>query len=225
MSCYKSKSAARGALRTVLEHARRNTDCSLGDLTVLSTQVDPYRLDTPAGHRDGHWLAGHMNKLLGTTRRIHWRGLHYVLVSAKRPVVKPDGEIYRNTDEDWLWLSGVAGKAARWLGYIPFERITDNRNAAPIIHRHARVEPEAFVSIGLDVTVPDADDIEPVPIAEGFEPRQPSTSQSSGRRLALKMFSTRSQNVIKPISICPPARSATPWSIRSPGTPTPTAGR
>ena len=38
--------------------------------------------------------------------------------------MKPDGEIYRNTDDDWMWLSEIAGKAARWLGYIPFERIS-----------------------------------------------------------------------------------------------------
>ena len=41
---------------------------------------------------------------------------------------------YENNDEDWTWLSETAGKAARWLGYIPFERITDNRNAEPVIH-------------------------------------------------------------------------------------------
>jgi hypothetical protein len=39
-------------------------------------------------------------------------------------VRKPNGDIYRNTDEDWQWLSTVAGKAARWLGYIPFECIS-----------------------------------------------------------------------------------------------------
>jgi hypothetical protein len=161
-----------GVLRSVLEQARLDAGCSLSDLTALSAQVDPYRLDTPAGHRDGQWLAKHMDRLLGTTRSIHWRGLHYVFVSSKPPILKPDGTPYRNTDEDWLFLSGVAGKAARRLGYTPFERITDNRNAAPIIHRHAKVRPEAFVSIGLDVTIPTADDIEPIAIAEGFEPRQ-----------------------------------------------------
>jgi hypothetical protein len=160
-----------GALRSVLETARRNAGCGLGDLTVLSAQVDPYRLDTPAGHRDGQWLAQHLNKAIGK-KRIHWRGVHYILVSGKRPVVKPDGEIYRNTDADWLWLSGVAGKCARWLGYIGFEQIIDNRNAEPIIRHKARVAPAAFVSIGLDVTIPDVDDIEPMAIAKGFEPRQ-----------------------------------------------------
>ena len=86
---------------------------------------------------------------------------------------KPSGEIYRNTDDDWNWLTDTAGKAARWLGYVPFERITDNRNAEPTIHRKARVTAEAFVSIGIDVAIPDADDLEPLPMANGFEARQP----------------------------------------------------
>ena len=128
-----------GILRSVLEQARLEAGCSLIDLTVLSTQVDPYRLDTPAGHRDGKWLGKHMNKLLGTTKRIHWRGLHYVFVVSKPPVIKPDGTRFRNTDEDWTWLSEIAGKAARWLGYTPFERIIDNRNADPIIHRKTAI--------------------------------------------------------------------------------------
>jgi hypothetical protein len=160
-----------GALRSVLEAARADRGCGLGDLTVLSSQVDPYRLDTPAGHRDGSWLADQLNSAFGVNHRTHWRGLHYALV-AKAGVIKPDGDIYRNTDEDWTWLQNSAGKAARWLGYIPFERITDNRNAEPIIHHKARVVPQAWVSIGLDVTIPDADDLQPVPAAAGFEPRQ-----------------------------------------------------
>src|SRR5215475_15056607 len=120
-----------GALRAVIEQVRLQQACSLGDLTVLSAQVDPYRLDTPSGHRDGKWLAEQFDRALGASRRIHWRGLHYVLVSGRRPVVKPDGAPFRNTDDDWIWLTEIAGKAARWLGYLPFERINDNRNAEP----------------------------------------------------------------------------------------------
>jgi hypothetical protein len=112
-----------GVLRSVVEHAREEAGCSLSELTALSAQNDPYRLDTPSGHRDGQWLAKHLDKAIGGQRRIHWRGLHYVLVSSKKPAVKPDGEVYRNTEEDWFWLINTAGKAARWLGYIPFERI------------------------------------------------------------------------------------------------------
>jgi hypothetical protein len=160
-----------GTLRSVIEEACEELDLSLGDLTVLSARVDPYRLDTPAGHRDGKWAAEQLDRLYGPTRRAHWRGLHYAIVAAGQ-VRKPNGEVYINTDEDWTWLVDTAGKAARWLGYIPFGRITDNRNAAPIIHRKARVTPQSYLSIGLDVEIPDADDIEPTPIAAGFITRQ-----------------------------------------------------
>jgi hypothetical protein len=158
-----------GVLRSVLEHAREESGFSRGDLTVLSTQVDPYRLDTPAGHRDGEWCAKQLNRAVGATKRIHWRGLHYAIV-ARGNIRKPDGTIFRNTDDDWTWLATVAGKAARWLGYIPFERIIDNRNAEPIVHRKARVEPEGWITVGLDVDIPDLDDIEPRPGATGFVP-------------------------------------------------------
>ena len=160
-----------GVLRSVLEVARGKAGCGLGELTVLSAQVDPYRLDTPSGHRDGKWLVDQLDRTIGRRRRIHFRGIHYVLVSSTS-IIKPNGEIYRNTDDDWTWLVNVAGKAARWLGYIDFEQIVDNRNAEPFICHKARVKPRALVSIGVDVAVPDIADLEPTPIAEGFEPRQ-----------------------------------------------------
>jgi hypothetical protein len=188
MSSYSRKTPKAngfGLLRSILEEARIETGCGLGDLTVLSAQVDPYRLDTGAGHRDGAWLAKHLNRAIGKTRRLHWRGIHYALV-ARGNVVKPNGETYVNDDDNWTWLINVAGKAARWLGYIPFGRITDNRNAPPIIHRKARVEVGTFVSIGLDVTVPDADGLKPQPIAEGFEPRQAFCFAIFGEKASLE---------------------------------------
>jgi hypothetical protein len=45
----------------------------------------------------------------------------------------PNGLPYANTNESWEWLSGTASKAARLLGYVPFERIVDERNAPPQI--------------------------------------------------------------------------------------------
>src|SRR5262249_37689460 len=136
-----------GALRSVLEIASDETGLALSDLTVLSAQVDPYRLDIPAGHRDGEWVAKQLRRALKSgAAKIHWRGLHYVIVS-QGDVRKPNGEPYQNNDENWTWLVNNAGKSARWLGYVPFERIVDNRNAEPIIHRKARVKPGAFVSL------------------------------------------------------------------------------
>jgi hypothetical protein len=135
-------------------------------------RVDPYRLDTASGHRDGAWVAKQLKRALkGGKRNIHWRGLHYAIV-VQGNVKKPNGDVFVNTDDDWTWLANVAGKAARWLGYIPFEKITDNRNAEPFICHKARISPRALLSIGIDVTIPDASDLEPAPIAEGFVPRQ-----------------------------------------------------
>jgi hypothetical protein len=68
-----------GVLRRILESACEEYKAS--DLTVLSAQVDPYRIDTPAGHRDGAWLAEQLNRLYGPTKRAHWRGLHYAIVA------------------------------------------------------------------------------------------------------------------------------------------------
>jgi len=160
-----------GVLRSVLEKACAKTGNRLGDLTVLSPQVDPYRLDTEAGHRDSQWLAKQLDRAIGKKRRIHWRGLHYVLVSTSN-LVKPNGDIYVNDDNNWTWLVNVAGKAARWLGYIDFERITDNRNAEPFIHHKACIKPRALITVGVDIAIPDISDMEPAPVAEGFEPRQ-----------------------------------------------------
>jgi hypothetical protein len=108
-----------GALRTVLESARGKAGCGLSDLTVLSAQVDPYRLDTPSGHRDGQWLAKQLNRAIGKKRRIHWRGLHYALV-ARGNVVKPNGETFQNTDDDWTWLANVAGSDIQVLTRLDF---------------------------------------------------------------------------------------------------------
>ena len=174
-----------GALRAVLEAAFETSDFNRGELTVLSAQVDPYRLDTPSGHRDGAWAAQQLARDFGRNRRTHWRGLHYAIV-ARGNVRKPDGEIYRNTDDDWTWLMNVAGKAARWLGYIPFERIIDARNAEPIVHRKASLEVKAYISVGIDVAIPSVEDIEPHPGVNGFVGRQAFSFVIFGEKASLE---------------------------------------
>src|SRR5580704_8681330 len=174
-----------GQLKRVIESVRAERRCSREALTVLSSNIDPYRLDTPANHRDGAWLAEQLERAIGPSRRIHWRGLHYAIV-ARGDVSKPNGETYRNTDDDWHWLSDNAGKAARWLGYVDFERIIDNRNSDPVILRRARVTPEAWVSIGLDITIPDVDELEPYAGVAGFEGRQPYALTIFGEKTSLE---------------------------------------
>jgi hypothetical protein len=181
-----------GVLRRILESACEEHKASLSDLTVLSAPVDPYRIDTPAGHRDGQWLAEQLAKAYGPAQRAHWRGLHYAIVQ-DGTIRKPDSEIYQNTDDDWEWLIGTPAKAARWLGYVPFDRIRDARNDPPIIHRKTRARVESYLAIGIDIEIPDAEDIDPEPVARGFVARQAYNFTIFGEKSSL-------EDVVKPIA-------------------------
>jgi hypothetical protein len=178
----------KGKLRSVLFSACAETGYSLADLTVLSAQVDPYRLDTPAGHRDGKWAASQLARAYHSGKQAHLRGLHYAMVIKKRGVKKtfkkPDGTIYRNTFEDWQWLTASAVKAARWLGYIPFDRFKDQRNPDPVVYRRPRPSPQPWIATGLpDI---DLDGIEPTPHTLAFEPRHAFQSVIFGEKASLE---------------------------------------
>jgi len=159
-------------LRTVVEEAATAEGCSLKELTVLAAQRDPYRLDTPAKHRSGAWFAEQVEYALRGRERLHLRGIHYAIVS-KGGIVKPNGKPYRNTDEDWTWLQEHASKAARWLGYTPFDRIVDERNDPPLIHRQPRPEPTPYLDVGLHVEIPSVDELEPEIWVDEFRGHQP----------------------------------------------------
>ena len=152
------QSASRSPLRQALDLTAEQEGCGLKHLTVLAPQNDPFRIDTRANHRDGEWLAIYAESLIGQ-RPIHLRGLHYALVTAAP--TKPNGDTYRNTDNDWKWMQDNASDAARWLGYIPFDRIIDQRSAAPEVRVFTAPQTTPYVSIGVDVDIPAADDIEP----------------------------------------------------------------
>jgi hypothetical protein len=65
---------------------------------------------------------------MSSTASIHLRGLYYRIISVEGGVLKPNGQ--RFGGGDWAWFVR-AGRAARWLGYVEFERLTDERNEEP----------------------------------------------------------------------------------------------
>jgi hypothetical protein len=155
---------------------------NLKDLTVLAHANDPFRVDNERGHREGGWLATTL-AALDITGQKHLRGLHYVLVSAQ--VSKPDGLRYTNTDDDWDWL-GKAAKAARWLGYVPFDRIVDQRNDEPVIRPYAtRANPTPYVTVDVEVSIPDAQDLQPYVGLSGFTTAQPYRLVMVGEKSSL----------------------------------------
>lgn len=158
---------------------------SLKSLTVLAPQNDPFRVDTPAGHRDAQWLTDKINDL-GLTGPRHLRGLHYALIGQ----TKPNGSPYKNTDEDWTWLAAPA-KAARWLGYLPFDRIVDQRNDEPEVQLWATPDPQPFISTNFTVTVPSAEDLRPRVWLSGFEGKQPYRIVLVGEKSSLRPILSR----------------------------------
>jgi hypothetical protein len=169
-----------GKLRSALEAAMAEHGCTMSDLTVLDKANDPFRVDTPARHRDGEWLATTAARLGLGGRKIHLRGLHYMLIGEP----KPDGTPYANTEKDWLWLAEDAAKAARFLGYIPFGQITDQRNTPPVIREFEWPDPGAYLSTDLDIEIPD--DIEPVLHTRDFHGVQPYKLVLIGEKSSLE---------------------------------------
>jgi hypothetical protein len=183
-------SAVPNGLRAVIEQACAEAKSPMGALTVLSVPVDPYRLDTPANHTVGKWFAEQMGRLNLLNCRLHLRGIHYALLGS---TAMPTGEPYANTSECWEWLQSDAAKAARWLGYVPFDAITDARNEPPVILVQPRRQPEAWVSVEPDIILPSVDDLEPRIHVTDFEGRQPY-------RLALYGEKTSLAAVLRPIA-------------------------
>jgi DNA topoisomerase VI subunit B len=129
----KNEIVGTGALHQKLAAAAEQSSYSITDLTVLSPKNDPYRLDNMIGHAAGKWFADQVENLVGSSGRVHLRGLFYRIVAAGG-IARPDGATFTNTEANWRWLTETAAKAARWLGYVPFNRISDERNAAPFLY-------------------------------------------------------------------------------------------
>lgn len=167
-------------LRARLEKAAAGLGVPLKALTVLDKDNDPFRTDVPARHRDGKWLADAAAELGLGSRPIHCRGLHYMLIGWP----KPDGSPYRNVDRDWAWLVNDAAKASRFLGYLPFGQIVDQRNAAPVIREFKPPSPSAYLSTGIDVEIPG--DITPELRAWDFRGTQPYRIVMIGEKSSLE---------------------------------------
>jgi hypothetical protein len=176
-----------GPLRQVLNSAITDTDSALADFTVLSPQNDPYRLDLPDNHRAGAWFAEVLERLVPEDETVHLRGLHYRLVAAA-DVIRPDnGMPYINTEEGWLWLTTKAAKAGRWLGYVDFDRIVDERNAPPeifISQGSPWNQPELLP--GATVEIPALDAVLPHFYSPGFDVHQPFRIVLIGEKTSLK---------------------------------------
>jgi hypothetical protein len=124
-----------GKLGQIIAAQADASGLTVKDLRVMSVKRDPYTLDTEDNHRIGQWFGENIDRFVAVVVTIHLRGLHYILATKK--IVRPDdGKVYENNHQCWNWLQDDASKAARWLGYVPFDRIHDARNEDPIWCAH-----------------------------------------------------------------------------------------
>lgn len=102
-------------------------------------------------------------------------------------MVKPDGEAFENTEENMDFI-GDASRYARWLGYVRFERIVDNKNDEPVVREAPSSDsPTAHVwGDGLEIEELDADDLGVSAGLLDFEPRQPYRLVFFGEKRSLE---------------------------------------
>jgi hypothetical protein len=147
-----------GVLRQQIAKESRENRFTLEDLSLGDR--DPYRLDTPAKQRDGKWFKEQVDAFVPAGRTIHIRGLFYAIVSSSR-IHLPNGAMFINDPDCYESLKDAA-EPARWLGYVAFERIHDERNEEPQIFL-PEYSGSPFVHFGcLDsIEVPDLDEAMP----------------------------------------------------------------
>ena len=133
-------------------------------VTVMSSHRDPYRMEKY--RPEAEWLAESMERL--GNRRIHVRGLHYAAIETR----KPDGRLYENTEEAYLWMSDKPARAVRWLGLVPFTAIVDKKNDAPRVERFEPPDPTPHIQIA-DVEIFFPADLAPEVKLDDFRGTQP----------------------------------------------------
>ena len=147
------------------------------DLIALAPANDPYYAGCPYRERDGTWFGALWDRF-EFPHGVHLRRIHYQLVSMSEesgPVLKPDGEPYLNTQNDWALL-GRAALAARYLDIVPTAAFVDRRNDEPRIFTPQRSygKPSirlAFAAAYLADRVEDFPDL-PSLTVENFEAEQ-----------------------------------------------------
>lgn len=145
------------------------------DGLVLTNDCDPYYVGANDGHVLGQWMVDALDNL--GIYGLHFRGIHYKLVSHRCAdgtvgYRKPDGTNYTNTEKDWEWLQNGPGKAGRWLGYVPFDRIRDERNAEPTIIIRGESVPTSQTNAGVGLDLPSIHMMLPLVYTDDFDRRQ-----------------------------------------------------
>ena len=171
-----------------LKQLAKANKVSVKELFVLAPQNDPFYVGTKGRKQQAEWVA-EIYEELGNPLQVHIRRIHYFLVS-RQDILKPNGEPYENTENDWEYLS-KGTKYARYLGLVPIDNFVDRRNPEPHINasywvnrdiEEIRIDPERFAEL----------------IAENFYPYNPQ--HALGYHLEIWAEKSTQNDIILPIA-------------------------
>jgi hypothetical protein len=120
---------------TSLKELARDMQCRVTDLLALAPANDPFYAEMPSRAEAGEWFADCWQRF-GFRHGVHLRRTHYTIISQDQPVLKPNGEPYENTENDWKFL-GTASLAARYRKLVPVDAFVDRRNPEPLLNARA----------------------------------------------------------------------------------------
>ena len=207
-------SAESNGLQAAIEALIAEHGGTLKDWTVMHTDRDPFRLDIPINHVLGRWV-----RRRGTGSRseppppstfaaclafLDQPGPDFPLGMAlsKGKVMPPDpnnpeapprgnlGEVPQH--QHTLRVAAVGVKYARWLRYVPFEWVSDERNADPVIRIWEPPQPKGYAATDFNFYLPDSDDLTPKAKLDDFRGKQPY-------HLAIFVKKTSLRDVLGPI--------------------------
>jgi hypothetical protein len=181
-----------GPLATMLALKAEEAGVVPRDLLVLSSKYAPFA-ETQASRREAEWFVEQIARFV-PAGHVHLRGLYYRCLSAG-DVRLPDGSKFvgSHTTAD---LIEKAGKYARHLGLIAFDRIVDERSAPPEFYDTEGgcadpddtypVERRLIVGGGALVPLPTLSSLLPTISASGVvQPRQPYRICMVGEKTSL----------------------------------------
>ena len=127
----------------------------MDDLTVMSERRGPLQ-DGHARQAARRAMVRRAGRAIRRPDQAHPRpGVFYACVSAG-DVNKPDGEPFENNAENEAFL-GVAARYARWLGYVPFDRLVDDKNDPPVVRQAPSSDPPTAHVFSDDLDIEDLD--------------------------------------------------------------------
>ena len=135
---------------TTLKRTAKQAGLTTGDLLVMGRQNDPFGMGQKAQIAAAEWFVEVLARL-GSPETVYIRRVHYACASWG-DMLRPCGRLYGNTQKDAAYMVN-AGKAARYLGYIPFDAVIDQKNAPCVVGAHYGTGPNAQY----DIEVPELD--------------------------------------------------------------------